>query len=84
MRLGEEIFKALGGEDPQRISYTVTDGGEGYFRNVKRILAFSDACVALKGKRGGVRVEGTSLTLGHYCAGDLVVRGCILQVQHTD
>lgn len=84
MRLGEEIFKILGGEDPARISYTVTDGGSGYFRNVKRLLEFSAGKIVLKGKTDRISVEGTDLSLGKYFAGDLEVRGRISLVRRED
>ena len=77
MKLAEEIFKILGGEDPARISYTVTDGGGGYFRNVKRLLEFSACRLVLKGRKGSLSVEGENLSIGKYFAGDLEVRGKI-------
>ena len=84
MRLGEEIFHLLGGEDPARISYTVTDGGSGYFRNVKRLLEFSPVKIVLAGRKGGVAVEGEDLSLGKYCAGDLVICGEIACVKRKE
>lgn len=77
MRLVEEILRAVCGTDPTRISYTVESGG-GYFYNVRRILEYTDSRLVLAGKRGGLTVEGRSLSLGTYFAGDLVVRGEIV------
>ncbi len=80
-----EIRKALGeGEDPGRVQYTVLDGGGGYFQNVKKILEFSDSVIVFSGKRGAVRVEGNSLSLGKYYSGDAVVRGNIIRVERTE
>lgn len=81
MKLSSEIFKIIGGEDPARISYTVTDGGGGYFRNVKRVVEFSTVKIVLKGKKDVLSVEGENLSLGKYFAGDLEVRGAISLVK---
>lgn len=81
MRLREEIFKLLGGEgEVTRVQYTVVDGRGGYFQNVKKISEFSAQAVVLLGRRGGVRVEGSDLSLGKYCAGDAMVYGNITSV----
>ena len=53
MRLLEEIFSMLGGEDPARIAYTVSPGG-GHFRNVKRVAEFSPQRIVFRGRRGGL------------------------------
>lgn len=83
MRFGEEISKILGGEDPARIAYTVSGGGA-YLRNVKRITEFSSACVALAGKRGGIKLQGAGLTIVKYAAGDVVVQGAVQNISVTD
>ena len=74
----------MGGEDPARISYTVTDGGSGYFRNVKRLAEFSAQKIVLTGKIGRISVEGENLSLGKYFAGDLEVRGNISLVKREE
>lgn len=81
MRFAAEIFRILGGEDPSRVSYTVTDGGGGYFFNVKRVAEFSATRIVLRGKRGAVAIEGEDLALGKYFAGDVEVRGSISLVK---
>ncbi len=81
MRLREEIFRLLGGEgETARVHYTVVDGKGGYFQNVRRLPEFSDTAVVLRGRKGGVRVEGSGLSLGKYCAGDVAVFGDIRSV----
>ncbi len=80
MRFFEEIANAVGGEDPARIAYTVSNGG-GYFIHVRRILAYSAELIVLAGRRGTVAVEGRELALGTYHAGDLVVRGEIVCIR---
>ena len=82
MRLSEEIAKALGGEDPARIAYTVSGGGA-YLRNVRRITEFSAKRIALLGKLGGVVIEGRELTLAKYAAGDVVIGGTVQSVSVT-
>ena len=59
--------------------YTVAEG-EAVFENVKRISAFSEERIVLLGRRGGVEVEGSGLSLGRYDAGDVVVCGTIARV----
>ena len=81
MRAGIAIYSLLGGEDPCRVSYTVTEGGGGYFRNVKKLAEYSPSAVVLRGKKGGVRVEGEALELGKCESGDVVVRGKIVRVE---
>ena len=85
MRFSEEIFTALGGEgETSRVRYTVVDGRGGYFQNVKRLPEFSSGVVVLRGRRGGVRVEGNGLSLGKYCAGDVCVLGDIVRVSREE
>ncbi len=81
MGLFREIARVLGAADVFRVRYTVTDGGGGYFENVKRIVRFSKEEVVLRGRQGGLRVEGRELSLGKYFAGDLVVYGEIVRVE---
>ncbi len=81
MKLGAEILKRLGGEDPSHITYTVTDGGGGYFCNVRRVAELSPARIVVRGKKGGLAVEGEGLALGRYDEGDLEVRGSIFLVK---
>ena len=83
MRLLEEIFSMLGGEDPARIAYTVSPGG-GHFRNVKRVAEFSPQRIIFRGRRGGVSVEGEGLSLEHYEGGDGLVRGAISRVENLE
>ncbi len=80
MRFLAEIVKALGAEAGSEVQYTVAAGG-GYFQNVRRLDAFSDALVVFRGKKGGVRVEGKGLSLGKYGGGDASVRGEIFKVE---
>ncbi len=85
MRLGEEIFKLLGGEgETSRIGYTVIDGKGGYFQNVRRLLEFSPTRLVLKGKEGAVAVEGEALFLTKYTDGDASVSGRIRSVTRMD
>ena len=83
MRLFSEIENALGEEEISlsRVQYTVIDGRGGYFRNVKKLLEFSDREIVLCGKEGGIRIEGEGMHLGKYFAGDLVVLGKIERVE---
>ncbi len=63
--------------DLTRIRYTVVDGEGGYFQNVKRLVAFSSERVVFGGRKGQVTVEGSDLSLGKYCDGDVAVFGNI-------
>jgi len=86
MRLFSEIAKQLSAEgfETARILYTVADGRGGYFQNVKRVLEFTPERIVLQGKRGAVRIEGKSLSLGKYFGGDATVLGeisCVSRVE---
>ena len=64
MRFFAEIVKALGAEAGAGVQYTVVEGQGGYFQNVKRLETFTESLIVLRGKKGGVRVEGRDLSLG--------------------
>ena len=82
MRLISEIVRAIGAEElSPRIRYTVTDGGGGYFQNVKRLLEFSSTRIVLGGKGGKVSVEGEGLELGKCFEGDVAILGRIDKVE---
>lgn len=85
MRLIGEIMRLLGAEgETSRVQYTVVDGKGGYFQNVKGLPEFSSTAVVLRGRRGAVRVEGESLTLGKYAYGDVAVFGNITLVRREE
>lgn len=85
MRLFQEIAKFFpAGGEAFRIQYTVLDGQGGYFRNVKSIGEFSPERILLRGKRGGVVVEGEALSLGKYFGEDAAVVGKIRRVERVD
>lgn len=86
MRLITEILHELGsdGLSTARVQYTVVDGKGGYFQNVRRLLEFSPESILLAGKKGRVRVQGNSLSLGKCVAGDVAVRGDILKVEREE
>ncbi len=75
-----EICRAISAEAGAGVQYTVTEGKGGYFQNVKRIAEFSPSRIVLLGKKGGVAIDGTELSLGKYYGGDAVVCGAIAQV----
>lgn len=81
-----EISKALAeeGVNFSRVQYTVIDGKGGYFQNVKRIREFSNEKIVLAGRKGSVCVEGSSLSLGKFFLGDLVVYGDIRAVSRAE
>ncbi len=81
MRFFAEIVKALGAEAGTGVQYTVIEGQGGYFQNVRRIETFTDSLVVLRGRKGGVRVEGRALSLGKYGGGDAAVKGEIVKVE---
>lgn len=82
MEFLSEIYGALRAESCGRVRYTVVQGGGGYFENVRRLVAFSEREIVLRGRSGGgVRVTGTGLSLGKYYAGDLLIRGEIERVE---
>ncbi len=81
MRLFSEIVKALGAEAGAGVQYTVIEGRGGYFQNVKRLETFTDSLIVLRGRKGGVRIEGRELSLGKYGGGDAAVRGEISKVE---
>ena len=81
MKLLREIGSALGAEAGVGIQYTVIAGRGGYFQNIKRLEEFSEERIVLRGKRGGVRVEGSGLRLGRYGSGDAAVFGEIVRVE---
>lgn len=77
-----EIARALGAEEfTPRIRYTVTDGGGGYFCNVKRLLEFSSTRIVLGGREGKVYIEGEGLELGKCFEGDIAILGRIAKVE---
>lgn len=84
MRLISEILKSLKAEVGTGVQYTVVDGQGGYFQNVKRIQEFSEERIVLRGKKGVVRIEGKSLALGKYYAGDVAVTGDIERVEREE
>lgn len=79
MRVFSEWLSGLQRASGGSVQYTVAEG-EGIFENVKRIAAFSGERIVLLGRRGGVEVEGSGLSLGRYDAGDVVVCGTIARV----
>ena len=82
MRLFQAIEGAFGGGlTAERVQYTVLDGKGGYFQNVRRLMEFSEERIVLAGKRGTVVVEGSNLSLGKCCMGDVAVRGDIRKVE---
>lgn len=86
MRLESEILLAIAadGGDPARVQYTVVDGRGGYFRNVKKLDGFSEREIVLRGRRGGVRVEGERLRVQKLFAGDCSVLGDIRKVERME
>ena len=85
MRLFSEIANSLAVEGGSlRVQYTVIDGRGGYFQNVKRLTEFSEEVVVFTGRKGGVRVTGTRLTIGKYVSGDATVLGDITKVERID
>ena len=85
MRLFSEIAEALATEgETLRVQYTVVDGRGGYFQNVKRLAEFSEEVVVFTGKKGGVRVTGTRLSIGKYFAGDATVLGDIVKIERIE
>ncbi len=81
MRFFAEIAKSLGAEAGAGVQYTVVEGQGGYFQNVKRLDTFTDSLIVLRGRKGGVRVEGRDLSLGKYGGGDAAVKGEIFKVE---
>lgn len=84
MTLFAEILGSLSAEAGVSIQYTVIDGRGGYFQNVRRITEFSAEKIVFRGKRCGVRVEGSDLSLGKYDGGDALVCGKIIKVERID
>ena len=80
MEFWREIAGALGAGDAFAIHYAVVDGRGGYFQNVVRLVRFTEREIVLRGRRGELHVLGEGLSLGRYCAGDLVIRGNITGV----
>ena len=78
-------MRILGAEgETSRVQYTILDGKGGYFQNVKRLPEFTSTAIVLRGRKGGVRVEGENLTLGKYAAGDVAVFGDITSVRREE
>ncbi len=80
MNVLREIAEQVRDGENGRVRYTVSDGGGGYFQNVRRILEFSPDRILLGGKKGKLRIEGEELSLGKCFKGDVAVRGRILRV----
>lgn len=81
MRFFEEILKSLGAEIGTGVQYTVVEGRGGYFQNVKKLDTLTAELIVLRGRKGGVRVEGKNLSLGKYGGGDAAVKGEIFKVE---
>ena len=79
MRLFSELFAGLLSASGGSVRYTIEEGA-GVFENVKRIAAFSEERIVLRGRRDAVEVEGAGLSLGRYDSGDVVVLGTIARV----
>ncbi len=75
----QELWQGFLGAAGGSIRYTVSEG-EALFENVKRIVTLSEDRIVLMGKRGGVEVEGSMLSLGRSEGGDAVVVGKIARV----
>ena len=79
MEFKREIAAALG--EALGIRCTVVGGRGAYFENVRRIASFSAEEVVLRGRREVYAVTGKSLSLGKYCAGDVVIFGDIVRIE---
>ena len=86
MEFLREIAGALGADAAGafRIQYAVVDGKGGYFQNGRRLAEFSRERVVLRGREGGVCVEGHDLSIGKYYAGDIVIAGDIVRVERLE
>ncbi|MBQ7368295.1 MAG: YabP/YqfC family sporulation protein [Clostridia bacterium] len=84
MRLFDEIFK---GETLGTARFTQIVGGGGYFEGVKTVGDFTPERIVLYFPSGVLTVEGTGLSIGKYCDGDLRLLGtirCVRLGEHAE